>query len=1173
MTDKLIDKIQKFQKNIEKEKEDELTCLVSFLDLEIEENEEAAPQGEKVDYNLNILTWLCLKVNLECQALQSGCKEMEVLFRSDMNEVFDCVRKFEYEWELSRKVVADSIDLLLSVGIMQEKDLQRYSSKYVTKSMRAQREVAEDMYYLFISVSRQLLVVGEEETAYRIIEQLCRLSRERNEIEQHRNLVVHAINNIFDAASAVICRISSIDEKFFSGDCSEYAGDFYWFYACSLWKEENDSAAEINFETCYSIRKDLYGEEHWLTALAKRNAAIIAYTSTKSVAACENLLEFVIRIEKKEYIDMTSYDEIQAETICFLLNGQFNAVFELPMYETLLNIYDRICKEYEWIGNGRISKRLAWNFRGNYYFQLGEYILAENAFQNALKEKENTMAVSVLSDDQIKTNLLVISNVQNDFSATANVLTTFSVDDNTLSENDTLRLYITIIESYIQNGIKPDEEELLEIKYLAQEFCEDIISENESLDGTHVAAAMFIDVAVVFFLLNDYADAEEQKLYLEALNIVDKDVLTYTLTKPQRQLIVMAEAFLAWNLKVPETEKRINKMLSGVEEVGVPINIKASINQTAAAYFGRNNKRNAAIGYAENAIICLTEMWHNYVKYANDIRLVHIVSPIQIQFSSCYAIIRRYTDVETAYERVLQFKMLASLAGRERNRIIHSVEMDSELVKNIKTLQDRLAELEAEDIFQEHIAEHEKLELKLREAEAEFAMRFPSKAEFKEITWSLVSEAIPDNSVVLEYYFALDDFGQTQFEDHPADDETEVFELYFIRKRKGKTSLKRFDIRNVGNIQKKAEQFIAIYQEKSENAGVSADDSSLEDLRYDLFEALIKPVISEIDEKSTIYFAPDSSLVNLPFELLYEDESLEESHQIVKMECARDFLFNSPNIPPNKRGLIIGNPEYSVRENVITKEAEKSSEQTRAINIDLMGIEQLPFAEIEAQIVADYFSTFPWIGRGATKEKLLAADGYQNIHIATHGFFDLSGETDAIYSSCLMFAGVKNWIQNIGVSEKYGNGVVTADEISRLDLKTTKLVVLSSCLNGRSDMILSKGFQGMVGAFAAAGVKYVIAHLWNAPESLGTVILMDTFYYCYTEEKMEPPLALAKAKEYLKNLTIDKMREQGWFEFVRNTSLDFASKRSVAVLEKCNGRLRPYKDEIFWGGFSCYRCN
>lgn len=1171
MADKLIDRIQEIQKNIEKEKDDELACLFMSLATSME-GEDSKTEREKKDYNLAILAWLCLKVELECQALRNGESELEDTFRSDIEDVFGYVQKCEYEWELSKEVIADAIDLMVSVGTIGEKDIQKYSSRYVTKSMRTLRDVSEGMYYLFTSTARQLLAVGENETAYRIIEQLCMLSRDRNGINLHKDLVVHAISNIFDVASSTICRISSMDVRYFAGDRSEYASDFYWFYACSLWKEENASAARIYFETCYSIRRDLYGEDHWLTALAKRNMSIIDYATMKSEPSRGNLLEFVLCVKENKYVDMNSHEEILAETIWFLLSGQFNAILELSMYEELLDIYDCLCNEGKEYNNGRISKRLAWNFRGNYYLQCGEYILAENAFQKALAEKEDALAVSILSDDQIKTNLLVIANVQNDFSATADVLSKLSGDDD-LSETDSLRLYTTIIGNYMQTGIEPDEEELQDIKGLAIELSEAIIAEDETLENAHIAAAMFLYSAVVFFLQNYYADADEQNLFLEALRLVEKDILTYPLTRAQKQLTVLAEALLAWNLGKPEAEKFIDKTLSGAEEVGLPLIVKASINHTAASYFGRNNKQRTAVDCVEKATSYLTEIWHSYVKYANDTRLVNILLPIQIQFGGCYAIFRKFSGVETAYEKVLQFKMLASLAGRERNRITHSIAMDQELVKEINTLQDRLAELETEGIFQDHVSEREHLETRLRELESSFAMKFPSEAEFKEITWSLVSAAVPDNSVVLEYHLAIDKFGQTQFESHCDDDELEVFELYFVKKQNGKTCLKRFDIKDVTAVREKAEQFISIYQEKSENAGVSENESSLEDLRYDLYEALIKPVIDEIEEDSTIYFAPDSSLVNLPFELLYEDESLEETHQIVKIECARDFLFTSPDTPPIKRGLILGNPEYSVREIELEEESDKSPDQTRAIDIDLMEIEQLPFAEIEAQRVADYFSTFPWIGRGATKEKILEAEGYKNLHIATHGFFDLSGETDAIYSSCLLFAGVKNWMQNISVSKKYGNGIVTADEISRLNLKATKLVVLSSCLNGRSDMMLSKGFQGMVGAFAAAGVKYVIAHLWNAPETLGTVILMDTFYYCYTEEEMEPPRALAKAKEYLKNLTIDQMREQGWFDFVRNSNLDFASKRSVAVLEKCNGRLKPYKDEIFWGGFSCYRCN
>lgn len=1170
MAGRLIDQIQEYQKNIKKEKDDELIAL--FMSIS-EFNEDASTRSTRKnsDYNLAVLTWLCLKVEAECQVLQEGNKEFEDVFRADINEVFDYVQKIEYKWELSKEVIEDSIDLLLSIGSIREKDLQKYSSKYITKTIRAQREVSEGMYYLFTSVSRHLLKVGKNETAYRIIEQLCTLSRERNGLERHKALVVYAISNIFDAASEVICRISGIDEKCFYGDRSEYASNFYWFYSCSLWKEENASEAGIYFEICYSIRKELYGEKHWLTALAKRNASIIDYVSSKSVAARDNLVEFVNCVEEKEYLDMSFNDEIQAETIWYLLNGQFNAVFELPMYKELIDIYDHLCEICGDISNGRISKRFAWNFRGNYYLQLGEYILAENAFQNALSEKENHLAISILSDDQIKTNILVTANIQNDFVTTSKVLSKLSDDD--LSDVDSLRLYTTIIGNYMQTGVELDEEELRVIKGLAHELCEGIIAGDDSLDGIHNASAMFVYSVVVFFLQNYYADAEEQRLYLEALRTVEKDVLNYTLPVAHKQLVFLAEALLTWNLNMPEVEKYINKALIGAKQAGLPLIVKASINQTAASYYGRNNKCGIALRLADTAMNYLTEIWHSYVKYANDTRLVNVLSPIQIQFSGCYAATRKFCHVENAYERVLQFKMLASLVGRERNRIAHSVEMDPDLIKEINVLQDKLAVLETAYIFQDYMSEHESLGERLRELESSFAKAFPSDVRFKEITWALVSEAIPDNSVILEYYLTIDDFGRTQFEEQLEYDELELFELYFVKKQNGNVSLRRVIIRNAVDIREKAEQIVSIYQEKSENGGISANDASLEDLRYDLYEALIKPVVNEIGENTIIYVAPDSSLVNLPFELLYEEESLEESHQIIKIECARDFLFASPDTPPIKQALIIGNPDYSVKENEKTKDVTKFSGRTRAIDVDLMEIRQLPFAEVEAQRVADYFNTSPWTGRAATKERLVTAFGYHNIHIATHGFFDLSGESDILYSSCLVFSGVKNWMQTHSVSQKYGNGIVTADEISRLDLKSTRLVVLSSCLNGRSDGILSKGFQGMVGAFAAAGVKYVIAHLWNAPESLGTVILMDKFYYYYAEEKLEPPLALAKAKEYLKKLSIDKMRGLGWFDIVRSSSLDFRSKRSVAVLEKYNGKLKPYKDEIFWGGFSCYRCN
>lgn len=1173
MGDKITIEIQELQAKIEKEKENELTCLLmSLSESKDDKDNDAYLETKNKNFDMAILTWLCLKIELECQALRNGNREWEDSLRSDISSAFDYVQKCEHKWKLSKSVIADTIDLLLSIGTVKEKELNVYSVRYVPRFIRERKKISGDMYFLFASVTRQLLSIGKETTAYYVIERLCILSRMRNYKERHKQLIVNAFSIIFEGAPSTICRIASVDEKCFVNDDSEYAGDFYWFYACSLWKIENTSEASRYFDICYSVRKKIYGEDHWLTALARRNKAVISYVTEKDILSLNYLRKFIQCIEDGMFCSVESGVIVEAETIWFYLNGQFDEASDLAEYKRLLDIYERICSELSESGNPLISTHLAWNFRGGYHFQCGEYILAEEAFQHALKETADRIDNPVLSADQIKTNLFLISSVQNDAISSAEILSKLLDKETDLSETDFFRVCIIIIENYVQFDMVMNEEEIHTLKEFTQRLCENVIAQNDSAKGC--ATAMFICAVVVYFLQFRYpiASAEEQKLYLEALRCVERDRLIYKLSKIQECVLILAEALLAWNLNLPETEEYMNKLVSSAESAGVSLVIKASMNQTLANFLGKSGKYHSALYYTEKLMGCLTEMWHSDIKYVNDTRLVNILSPVQFQFNCCYAIVRQCVAVEKAYECVLRFKAISSLAGRERNRIIHTVTMESDLIKKINTLQDRIAALETAELFQECIIEREELKDKLRKYESEFALRFPRSAGFKEISWKLVESAIPDNSAVLEYFFTVNDFGQTQFQTHPDEDVLGVMDLYFIKKQNGRTSLKRYIIDHAITIIERAEQFIAIYQERSTNNGVSENDEALEELRHDLYEALLKPIIDEISDSTTLYFAPDSTLVNLPFELLYEDESLEKLHQIVKIECARDFLFTSSDETAVKGSLIIGNPEYFVKEKEITMEG-RSNGRTRNIDLDLAKIEQLPFAEIEVHRVADYLSAFPWVGKVATKEKLLSAEGYRNLHIATHGFFDLNGETNVIYSSCLVFAGVKNWMQNISSSIECGNGIVTADEISRLNLKSTKLVVLSSCLNGRNDMIISKGFQGMVGAFAAAGVEYVIAHLWNTPETIGTVIFMDTFYYCYMEEKLDPPLALAKAKEYLKTLTINRMREQGWFDYVRNSNFDFAAKRSVEMLEKCDGRQRPYKDEIFWGGFCCYRCN
>ena len=149
--------------------------------------------------------------------------------------------------------------------------------------------------------------------------------------------------------------------------------------------------------------------------------------------------------------------------------------------------------------------------------------------------------------------------------------------------------------------------------------------------------------------------------------------------------------------------------------------------------------------------------------------------------------------------------------------------------------------------------------------------------------------------------------------------------------------------------------------------------------------------------------------------------------------------------------------------------------------------------------------------------------------------------------------------------------MLTADEISRLDYKNVELVVLSSCLSGMSDMSLNKGFQGMIGAFSAAGVHYVISHLWEA-DDFGTAVFMDAFYYQYAVKHVSPPIALNLAKTYMRNVTIGDLRNKHWFDQIRMMDSDEKLLKTILGYEKLDDELRPFKSEAYWGGFTCYQC-
>lgn len=216
----------------------------------------------------------------------------------------------------------------------------------------------------------------------------------------------------------------------------------------------------------------------------------------------------------------------------------------------------------------------------------------------------------------------------------------------------------------------------------------------------------------------------------------------------------------------------------------------------------------------------------------------------------------------------------------------------------------------------------------------------------------------------------------------------------------------------------------------------------------------------------------------------------------------------------SKETLIVGSPEYEVRERRTELEREKTEETGRDRKMDLDTVEKLPFSKVEAYRICSRTGGRMYTGAAATKNVVLSAHGYKNIHIATHGYFDMENQDISLYSSWLAFTGIKNWYRTGVENPVYGNGLLTADEVSRMDLTSTKLVVLSSCLSGMNEVFLSTGFHGMVSAFSAAGVKYVISSLWSVND-LATAVFMVHFILIMQMGQRNHRLLCEKQQDYL----------------------------------------------------------
>ena len=326
-----------------------------------------------------------------------------------------------------------------------------------------------------------------------------------------------------------------------------------------------------------------------------------------------------------------------------------------------------------------------------------------------------------------------------------------------------------------------------------------------------------------------------------------------------------------------------------------------------------------------------------------------------------------------------------------------------------------------------------------------------------------------------------------------------------------------------------------------------------------LYDLVWKKMETYLDGISTLYFASTGLLhrINLSAIEVSKNYLLSDRFRMVQFGSMRQLVLEEPQMKKENQSILFGGITYNSLLNDSTQ-SRFTSEVTNEPNS--FKWEFLPGTLSEVDSIAKLFTQYskPVVRLKADQATELEFKNLSKVglsphilHIATHGYFFPKPETAFIADSTatlnnvvekepvfkssnqpmlrtgLIFAGANaSWSGNHN-SQQVEDGILTALEISQLNLNNTELVVLSACETGLGDIEGNEGVFGLQRAFKIAGVKYIIMSLWQVPDKQ-TSMLMITFYKKWLEEKMSIPDAFHAAQKELRELGFDPYQWAGF---------------------------------------------
>lgn len=423
------------------------------------------------------------------------------------------------------------------------------------------------------------------------------------------------------------------------------------------------------------------------------------------------------------------------------------------------------------------------------------------------------------------------------------------------------------------------------------------------------------------------------------------------------------------------------------------------------------------------------------------------------------------------------------------------------------------------------------------------------------ITSAQVASALPDDAVLLEF------MKYSYMQRNP--DTVIAHYLVTVLKPSG-TSPSLVDLGPAEPI----DNLIAQYHQHMETipGKIRLDEETERNYRRlakELSARIWRPIEKEIVPDDLVLIAPDGALDFVSFAGLMDSHGkyLVESHPMHYLSSGRDIIRFAHHHAAGEGLLIMGDADFDASPadrmsgaGLAARPEDTSFQQwpyiatarnirSRCEQLRDNNITRLPGTRSEIARVAEFWqrhyndSIYSFADSRATEENFKQfAPGRRVIHLATHGFYtpvscfkeisggepwwlpEFAGENPLLLSG-LLLAGCNAPAQSAD-NPDIDDGVLTAEEISGLDLSGVDWVVLSACESGMGEVETGEGVYGLRRAFQVAGARIIISSLWPVGDKTTTdfmtAILTDSnqpFYRTIRQYQLQ---------------WIEKLRSQGY---------------------------------------------